>query len=157
MNLLKSIVVAITLLLAGTSSAQAKEQRVFNQVSKNSGITSVYISPAAMRLGLSLMQGDNKTMEMIDLISNPGGMEVVSASTAESVSLLREECVSIIKSLNLVTFVNTEEDNESVNIYVGETSGDKKVRDILIETSTQTEYVVVYIRGDIDIDSFINK
>lgn len=153
MKALKSILIAVVLLLA---ALPASAQRIFGQYPDNPEITSVYISPAAMRLGLKAMQNDDKGSESLKYVTNPRGMEVLTSENHASASLLREDCASIIRNLNLELLLNTQEKDESVNIYVGSISDDNKAKDILIETAGASEYTVVYIRGDIDINGLLN-
>ena len=109
-----------------------------------------------MRLGLKAMQNDDKGSESLKYVTNPRGMEVLTSENHASASLLREDCASIIRNLNLELLLNTQEKDESVNIYVGSISDDNKAKDILIETAGASEYTVVYIRGDIDINGLLN-
>lgn len=75
---MKTLRFIIAVIMAfGMSVAAISQNRVFNNYPDNKEISTVYISKAAMRLGLT-MGGDDSDMRNIQkCIKNPEGMEIV--------------------------------------------------------------------------------
>lgn len=141
--------------LALISFSAYSQKRMFGEFANNKDITTVYISGAAMRMGLS-MAGDSSSPlgQVTESIKNPQGMEVVSTENPQAAETVRKTAGEIIARLGMELLLNTTDEN--VNIYVGRMLDGSVMRDILIETSEASEYTLVYIKGDVDIESLTN-
>ncbi len=140
--------------LALISLSAYSQTRMFGEFANNKDITTVYISGAAMRMGLS-MAGDSSSPlgQVTESIKNPQGMEVVSTENPQAAETVRKTAGEIIARLGMELLLNTTDEDENVNIYVGRMLDGSVMRDILIETSEASEYTLVYIKGDVDIES----
>lgn len=136
-----------------TSLAACAGNRLFSNLPKSDNLSVVYISKAMMRMGLSMAGNDGALGKVKGSIKNANGMEIVSADSPATVDLLRKETASKIKDLHLESMLSTRDGEESVNIFCGKMINDNSVRDILIVTDEPNEYNVIYIQGDIDINS----
>lgn len=151
MKALRFMVCAIMAL--SISLTAMSQSRVFNNYSDNKDISTVYISKAAMRLGLSMAGSESNMKDMMKCIKNPEGMEVITASSPEAIAIVKKDSKVKIKNLGLDLILDVNDDGENVNIYAGKMADDGIMRDLLIETSEDGEYTIVYIRGEIDANS----
>ena len=136
-------------------SAQTDVTRVFADLAKIKGVTSVYVSAPMMKLGLSKISENihlkNKEVP-INGIRNPGGLELVNAEKPELASRLKTAAAGILKGKNTTVLVETKEDGESVNIFSPGKLDNNVIRDLIIEVSEKdNEYTLIYIHGDIEI------
>lgn len=149
-TLLAAIILAVTGL-----SAQTNATRVFADLAKIKGITSVYVSGPMMKLGLSKLSDNidiNNMGVAIKGIKNPGGLELVNAEKPELASRLKTAAAGILKDKNTTVLVETKEDGESVNIFSPGKLENNVIRDLIIEVSeNNNEYTLIYIHGDIEI------
>ena len=147
---LAAIILAVTGL-----SAQTDVTRVFADLAKIKGVTSVYVSGPMMKLVLSKISENihlkNKEVP-IKGIRNPGGLELVNAEKPELASRLKTAAAGILKGKNTTVLVETKEDGESVNIFSPGKLDNNVIRDLIIEVSEKdNEYTLIYIHGDIEI------
>lgn len=155
MKALRFMIIAI---VAFSISLTAMSQnRVFNTYPDNNDISTVYISKAAMRLGL-LMAGNDSDMENIQkCIKNPEGMEIINATTPKAISIVKKDAAEKMKKLNLELLLNAQDEGDNVNIYTGKMLNGNVMRDILIESDEPDEYTIVYIRGEVDIQALTDQ
>lgn len=114
------------------------------------GVSCVYISKAAMSLGLNMAaQADESISGITDCIKNPEGLEVITAEKASTVDRVKKFAEEQISKLNMESFLSAADGEEITNIYVGAVDGNV-MKDILITTSSPKEYTLVYIMGEID-------
>lgn len=86
----RTLILIATVILTVTCIA-AREARVFAELSKIPGVTSVYVGAAMMKYGLSASEGNISSAGFkIGAISNPGGLELLNAETPEAASRLRK-------------------------------------------------------------------
>ncbi len=155
MKALRFMIIAI---VAFSISLTAMSQnRVFNTYPDNNDISTVYISKAAMRLGL-LMAGNDSDMENIQkCIKNPEGMEIINATTPKAISIVKKDAAEKMKKLNLELLLNAQDEGDNVNIYTGKMLNGNVMRDILIESDEPDEYTIVYIRGEVDVQALTDQ
>ena len=156
MKHIRILIATIALLLAATMTAGA-QNRIFGHIKKTDGLTSVYISPAAMRLGLSMSDDIISSPKVAGIgkgISNPRGMEVLTTTDPKIAEMLRKEVEAAVRKLGMELFLNANENgSEDVDIYIGTQSADgTTMSDILIVAAEENEFSVVYIGGDISVD-----
>lgn len=161
MKHIRILIASIALLIAAAMTAGAPN-RIFSNIPKTEGLTSVYISPAAMKLGLSMTDtfiSGKKIDGLGGAISNPRGMEVLTTEIPRIAAMLRKEVEATVEKLGMVLFLNANENNsEDVNIYVGNQSADgTTISDILIVAADGNEFSVVYIGGDIAADVILQQ
>lgn len=134
------------------------QKRLFSDLPKRDDITTVFISPAAMKLGLNFANdGNDSEMAMIKKgLRNPQGMEIVSAESVAAKKILAEKIQKVLSTLKLDLLLETNEGDEITYIYTSGTTGDTTLQDIIIINEEPDEYNVIYIRGEIDM-SIITK
>lgn len=145
---------AVFVCMLSVSFIACSKKHIFDNFGDNENISTVYISSAAMNLGMSLGSDIGSGLGLDNnCIRNPQGMEIISSDTEEGAAIIRKELEQKIKELGMELLLSTSEDNETCNIYTGKVQEGTTVRDILIETSETGEYSLVYIKGDIDLGS----
>lgn len=158
MKTFKFIAVMTLMLLTSLAS---NAQRLFTGFGNDKYISTVYISPAAMRLGLSLGEGigskkDSDMTFVKDAIKNPQGMEIVSAETKAASDKVKAVVDKEMKKLGMELLLETREGDEMVNIYTGRLIKDSIMKDVLIETIDGNEYTVIYVKGEVDVNVLSN-
>ena len=78
MKALRFMIIAV--MAFSISLTAVSQNRVFNTYPNNNDISTVYISKAAMRLGLSMTDNDSDMKEIQKFIKNPEGMEIINAT-----------------------------------------------------------------------------
>ncbi len=159
MKHIRILIAAVALLIAATMAA-ATPNRLFGHIKKTDGLTMVYISPAAMKLGLNMTDNfiaDSKYAGLGKAISNPRGIEVLSAVSPSAKAMLRSEVDAAVEKLGMELFINASENGtEDVDIYIGGRSPDGvTVSNLLIVADEDKEYSVIYIGGDISTDAIL--
>lgn len=155
---MKALRLMVCAIMALSISLTAMSQnRVFNNYPDNKDISTVYISKAAMRLGLSMAGDDSDMKDIQKCVRNPEGMEIVSATTPEAIAIVKKDAAEKMKKLNMELFLNAQDSGDDVNIYAGKILSGNVMRDILIEASEPDEYTIVYIRGEIDVQALTNQ
>lgn len=144
------IAIATTFMISFTAMSR---DRIFSNYPDNNGISTVYISGAAIRLGLSMAGSDSDMNQIQKFVRNPEGIEIVSAETPEAIKIVKKGFSGIANKLNMELMLNATDDGEVVNIYTSGVSEDNVIHDILIETTEPDEYTLVYIRGEIDVNA----
>lgn len=152
MKNLKMMIVALMVTLVAVTSCAGN--RIFSNLPKSDNLTVVYVSKAAMKMGMSIAsKGDSEMGKIKNSIKNANGIEIVSADSPETAEYLKKITAEKMKEMKMELLVSTKEGNDNVNIYAGEEMSDGRVKDILIVTDEPGEYNVVYIMGEIDVDS----
>lgn len=155
---MKALRLMVCAIMAFSISLTAMSQsRVFNNYPDNKDISTVYISKAAMRLGLSMGGDDSDMKEIQKCVKNPEGMEIVSATSPQAIAIVKKDVAEKMKKLNMELFLNAQDSGDDVNIYAGKILSGNVMRDILIEASEPNEYTIVYIRGEIDVQALTNQ
>ena len=135
--------------------AQNNSGRVFADLAKIKGVTSVYVSGPMMELGLSKLS-DNINMDDMGVsikgIKNPGGLELISSDKPELSARLKSASAGILKGKNTTVLVETQDDGEKVNIFSPGKLDNNTIRDLIIEVfENNNEYTLIYIHGVIEL------
>lgn len=155
MNRFKLSAILIALMLS--TPRISAQQREFNVFPEDDDITTVYISPAAMKMGLSMDYGDDSDMQgIIKSISNPQGMEIINAETKKAADKVRDLAKEKIRKLNMEIFLDAADNGEDLIIYVGKVLDGNKLKNVLIEVNEKDKYTLLYMKGDIDINMLAN-
>ena len=155
MKALRFMIIAV--MAFSISLTAVSQNRVFNTYPINNDISTVYISKAAMRLGLSMTDNDSDMKEIQKFIKNPEGMEIINATTPKAISIVKKDAAEKMKKLNLELLLNAQDEGDNVNIYTGKMLNGNVMRDILIESDEPDEYTIVYIRGEVDIQALTDQ
>lgn len=151
---MKRILLLIILLVTAATTGFA-DDRVFQKFPSGLKISTVYISPAALKLGLSV---DSQLMGSFKkLLKKPQSIEILSTENKDAFfSLEEEECHRVVKKLRLELILNCADVDTKTNIYIGKILSDSEIENILIETKDLGSYTMVFIRGIIDSKELMN-
>ncbi len=143
-------IVTLVLAVALTSMAAMAQKRLFDEFSNNKDITTVYISGAAMSMGIQMSGGEGEISIIKECIKNPQGMEILTAENPAGQNQIKQTLNNKIKTLGMEPFFDVSNDGSKVNIYGGLGNDGQTMKDILIEVEEEDQYVVIYIQGEID-------
>lgn len=133
--------------------AQDSSQRIFSELAKIKDVTSIYVSGAMMKYGLSQVTDNIKmdsTKFSIKEIQNPGGIEILAGESVQSAAKLRASAAGLLNANNTTMLVEVNEGPDCVKIFSPSQLADGKIKDIIIEVSEgKSEYTLIYIHGDI--------
>ncbi len=154
MKIFKSIITVSAILFL--SLAASAQNRMFSEFAGRKDVTTVFISSAAMNIGLQFA-GNDKELGMIkDCIRNPKGMEIVTVEKITGKENIREALEKKIKDLKMELLINTSSgEKEDVNIYTGALIQNNIMKDVAIEVLDGNEYTLIYIQGEIDTKKLI--
>ncbi|MBD5340979.1 MAG: DUF4252 domain-containing protein [Bacteroides sp.] len=148
------LLIAITLLLATTSAGTSPSSRVFKKFSGGMDISTIYVSPTALKLGMSIESEQFKPLKK--LMKKPESIEIMSSRKPSSYQAMYEDCKNVVSRLNLELILNISDYTDKINIYIGKILNDHEIKDMLIETREDNGYTIVYIKGIINSDELLN-
>lgn len=155
MKKILTILAAVAVVAVAVQSCSA--QKIFDKTAKLPGVTSVYVGPAMMKLGMAFAagEGDDFTKFARDIKS----VEVLTSETAAAAKSLIAACDSVVAARGYEQLLDVKESNETTVIYgaVPESSKNNEINGMLILTQDQKEVNLVYINGKIDINQMMNE
>lgn len=141
--------------LIGLSAYAASPSRLFADVAKMRGVSSVY-------MGSSLMASYSQDMHLFglglysDAVKNVKMIEVISAEDEADVAAVAATCNKIIDAQNLEVLVESTDGDEVDRIlFAPPAEGSTTTESLVIISSSEDEYEVIHICGDIDISKVI--
>ena len=146
---MKKIISLLILLLTSTSIGFSAS-RVFRKFPGGMDVSTVYVSPAAMKLGMSIES--DQFSQLKKMIKKPESIEIISTRNKRSYSSMYADCKDVVRRLNLELILNISDFSDKINIYVGKILNNHEIQDILIETRDERGYTIVYIKGIINSD-----
>ena len=147
-------ILLLIILLATAAIAGFADDRVFQKFPGNMRISTVYVSPTALKLGLSV---DSELMGSFKkLLKKPQSIEILNTERYASYNSLQEECHRVVKNLGLDLILNCADEDTKTNIYIGKILNDSEIENILIETKDRDDYTVIFIRGIINSKELMN-
>ncbi|MDE7438338.1 MAG: DUF4252 domain-containing protein [Muribaculaceae bacterium] len=150
---MKKIISLLILLLTSTSIGFS-DSRVFKKYPGGMDVSTVYVSPAAIKLGMSIESDQFRHLKK--LIKNPESIEIISTRKPSSYYSMYDDCKNVVKKMNLELILNISDFTDKINIYVGKILNNHEIQDILIETRDERGYTIVYIKGIINSDELLN-
>lgn len=153
---MKKIIFLVILIITITATGFA-DDRIFPKYPGGMKISTVYVSPAALKLGLSLTSKDSKINSLKSLMKKPESIEILNTRRDSSFSVLNRECKKKVKELKMELILNCSQKGEKVNIYIGKIINSNEIKDIMIETEDADEYSIVYIKGIINAKELLNR
>ncbi len=146
--IMKKILLLIIMVLTVVASGFS-DDRVFKKYPGAMRVNTVYVSPTALKLGLSVDSEQMKALKK--LMKKPESIEILNTDRYASFSVLQADCKAVVKNLNLDLILNCADDMSKINIYIGKILNDSEIQDILIESREEAgDYNIVYIKGTID-------
>lgn len=144
----------LLILFITANTAGFADDRIFEKFPGSMKIATVYVSPTALKLGLSV---DSDLMGSFKkLLKKPQSIEILNTENRDSYRILQEECHKVVKKFGMELILNCADVDTKTNIYIGHILNDSEIQDILIETKDLFSYTVVYIRGIIDSKELMN-
>lgn len=155
MKKILTILAAVAVVVVAVQSCSA--QKIFSKTAKLPGVTSVYVGPAMMKLGMAFAagEGDDFTKFARDIKS----VEVLTSETAEAAKSLKAACDSVVGARGYEQLLDVTDKNETTVIYgaVPESSNNSEINGMLILTQDQKEVNLVYINGKIDLNRMLDE
>lgn len=153
---MKKILLLIILVLT-VSVSGFSEDRIFKKYPGNMEISTFYVSPTALKLGMSVNNSE-QLKSFKKLIKKPESIEILSTWRTDSQKTLGDDCKEVAERLNMELLVNSSNMDtiEKTNIYIGKILNDSEIQDIMIETMNTGKYTIVLIRGIINSHELIN-
>lgn len=145
----------ILLALIGLSAYAASSSRLFADVAKMRGVSSVYMGSSLMAsysqdvylFGMGLYADAVKNVKMIEVISTEDDADVAAVASA---------CNKIIDARSLEILVESTDGDEVDRIlFAPPAEGSTTTKSLVIISSSEDEYEVIHICGDIDISKVI--
>lgn len=141
----------------------AANDRLFSEVAGLPGVESVFIGQAAMRFANQSSLSAASLGNIRGSIKDVKSVEIVECDKSESIDSFKKVkalAESVIKKLNLEIIMEATDDGETTRIYamVPENAAtDTSLDNILIESSEEDEYSLVYVKGKIDISRIMGN
>lgn len=153
--MIKKIILSCCLLIACVCQVSGAE-RLFRNLKKTEGLTSVYVGKAMLEMAGNLNLGVD-VIDGSDLIDSLDSVEVFNASTTNAIRLLKNETeLFISKNKGLEIAFLRESDEESVVIYTDSPGAGLPYSRLLMVVEEEDEFVVINLQGIIPLDALDN-
>lgn len=156
---------AIVLAVALIAIRASAQEKIFNEVAAIDNVTSVYISPAMLRLAGSSQVVTGKMGGLSTLTKDLQSVELLSSDDYVAVSRAVPICKRIIKSNGMSELAVIKEAGnggyaEEVSIYADSDttcrSEGMPVRRVVIMTSSGEEFSLISLEGLLDLTAVMN-
>lgn len=155
MKMIKMVMIASAIFVASLASCAGN--RIFDSLPKTENLSVVYISKPMMHMGMTIASRmDPGMVDMLKSVKNAGGTEVVTAESPETIKMVKDLTESKIKELRMELLMNSQDGEETVNIYTGKSKDESLICNMMVVSEEPGEYNVVYIFGEIDPSEIIN-
>lgn len=131
------------------------ENRLFKNISKMDGVTSVYVGKQMLKLAGDMnLVGNTGNFDTSKLLSKLTGVEVVTCDNKKYAKEVSKKIDGIIKSMGDLEIVTEVDDNEDakdkshVVIYAKSTPGSDIIKTLLINVQSENEPTIVALHGD---------
>lgn len=162
---MKYLLITIAISLLTTIGAEAKE-KMFAEASTIPNVTSVYISPAMLRLAGSSKVVIEQMGEMSSFTKDLNSVEILSSDDDLAVRQAVPVCRHIIEKNGLSELAVIKENGdddyaEVISIYadkdVADTDGDTTVLNrVVILTSSADEFSLICLEGKLDLSAVVD-
>lgn len=144
--MIKRIVISLILLIACVCQGYAAG-RLFPDLKKQNGLTSVYVGKAMLKMAGNVNLGRGMVFGE-ELVNNLESVEILTAESPTAVNSLRVETERYVsKPPNLDTAFEKEEDGETVVIYTLQGDDHQSYSGILIVVDEVGEMTVIHLKG----------
>ena len=145
--------VAFVLLFAIPLSAQ--KSKIFEAAKNLKEVTTIYVSPSLLKLGLSTAAMTESMGEAAGYVKSLKGLEVINTSLRQSADSLRTVTRRFVKdskeAIDLLLEVN--DDESLINIFGNLDKGDDTT--LILEVNDEGEYSIIYLKGEIDVEGLL--
>lgn len=138
---------AIALFFAIASNAQD-----FSKYESLEGVTSIKINKAMFKLmsKLSLEVEEKEAQEMINMIQNLDGIQVLTTNDVSHIKSLASDAKKYVSSNKLDELMKINEGTKTVEFYVRDKPNSNLVDELLMYINDNGETVLIFISGSID-------
>lgn len=156
------IIILLSLLQALVpASLYASDNRMFSEIANLPGVESVYIGKAALRFASATILGNSNLGPLSkDCLKDLKSIEVIECSDAKSNAKIKEFINRTIRKWNLELMIENTDGDESNRIYgIVPQNGDNHttLSGLLIVTTDEDEYTLVYIKGTINAEKLMSE
>lgn len=155
----KIYLIMVALVVALSCSSVKAQDRLFKNIAKMDGVTSVYVGKQMIRLmGDTNIIGGLGNFNASALLSKLTGIEVLSCENAKNAKQVTKTIDGIIKSMDDLEVITEVEDNEDskdsshVVIYSRSKPGSDVIKTLLINVQSDNEPTIVALHGDFTIE-----
>ncbi len=153
-KIILSLVVSM-LMLALPLSAQ--KSKIFESARNLKDVTTIYIAPSLLKLGLSTAAMSESMGEAADYVKDLKGLEVINTSLRQSADSLRSVTRHFVKdskeAMDLLLEIN--DDGSLINIFGNLDKGSDTT--LILEVNDEGEYSIIYLKGDIDVEGLLKS
>lgn len=135
----------------------AAQNRLFRDVAKIKGVTSIYISKAALKMGAATSNSFNvhdkdysKSLKRLD------GIEIIQCDKKSIISDVQKACHDILDGSQRDLLMEIIDDTERVSLYARIGDDGRMADDMILEVDENDEYTVIYFKGEIDVEGVIS-
>ncbi len=141
------ISLAVALFFAIASNAQD-----FTKYESLEGVTSIKINKAMFKLmsKLNLDVEEKEAQEMINMIQNLEGIQVLTSSNATHKKSMASDAKKFITSNKLDELMKVNEGNKTVEFYIRDKPNSSLVEQLFMHINDEGETVIIIINGSID-------
>lgn len=138
---------AIALFFAIASNAQD-----FSKYESLEGVTSIKVNKAMFKLmsKLNIEVDDKETQEMINMIQNIEGIQVLTTADPTHQKSLASDAKKFISSNKLDELMRVNEGNKTVEFYIRDKPNSSLVEQLFMHVNDEGESVLIFIKGNID-------
>lgn len=155
------IIILVTLITFSFNfTLQAQNNDLFNKLSNNKNIASVYISKSMINMipsDLISVQGSN----MQNIINKLDQVEIYSSENESSKNFMKKEVNSMVNNKTYEILMNMRDDKDLITFYSIKNRVDKdKFKELIMVTSNDSDYTLIRMVGEFtadDIKNIINK
>lgn len=142
---LRKLFIAIALLLSCV--AIQAQNNLFEKLSNNKNIASVYISKTMM--GMTPNLGNMGGANIQDLVSKLDQIEIYSSETNDAASYMKKEIDALVNNRTYELLMNVKDGNEIVTFYAQKNKeGKDKFREMIMATVERGNYIIVRMVGN---------
>lgn len=153
----KIILSLIVSMLMSAVPLAAQKSKIFESAKNLKDVTTIYVSPSLLKLGLSTAAMTESMGEAAGYVKNLKGLEVINTSLRQSADSLRSVTRHFVKdskdAINLLLEIN--DDDSLINIFGNLDKGDDTT--LILEVNDDGEYSIIYLKGDIDVEGLLKS
>lgn len=148
----KILLTALICVLITAMPLAAQKSKIFESAKNLKDVTTIYISPSLLKLGLSTAAMKESMGPVSEYVKSLKGLEVINTSLKQSADSLKSVTESVVKA-TLEQLMEVNDDGSLINIYGTLDKGDDTT--LILEIDDCGEYSVIYLRGDIDVEGLL--
>jgi len=141
-----------------TCIPSAYTQKVFTEIAKTKGVTSIYVGKAMLRIAsgsaMQNMMGDKLNIDC--MLNYLDSIEIITCKSPDAIAEMEKVGAKVIDSLDLEVLTEVEEDNMRMVMMGAIDKNQTEVKTVLIYVNDNGEVAYIVMRGNIPV-SVLNK